>query len=917
MANGDFPAVAQANQFAREVVAGKVPAGRLIIMACQRHLDDLMSSKEKDFPYRFDHAAAEKKIRLIEHLSHVKGEWAFKRQLITLEPWQKFGLACTFGWVRKDSGLRRFRESYWEVPRKNGKALDIETPVPTPDGWVRHGDIKAGDLVFDAAGRPQRVIAVTEHYAGPSMAVKLSDGEEIVAHENHEWVTERSWYTKRAKGSRGPLPTVETHEIAETLRGGSRGDFVHRIKLAGALCLPEVELDVPPYTMGAWLGDGTSRTGTLTSADPEIPEMVRSEGVSCIEVATFNGKARLYRLSDGNRSQKSRNVCVTARLRAMGVMWPNKKHIPSAYLRASETQRLELLRGLVDTDGYVSARGQVVYSTTSRPLADDVVELVRSLGMKPSLRIDRATLNGRDCGENFEIQFFPPDGRLVAHLTRKAERQIVGQRKKRRSAARTVIAVNPVGDRIVNCIQVETGVYLAGRGMVPTHNSVVAAGVGIGMFLADDEFGAEVYSGATTEKQAWEVFRPARLMVQRSPMLVEAAGIEVNASNMNKPADGSRFEPLIGNPGDGSSPSCAIIDEYHEHATATQYETMLTGMGARRQPVMFIITTAGSDIEGPCYDKRRQVIETLEGTVVDDELFGYIWTIDEDDDWADPKVLAKANPNIGISVYQEYLISQQQRAVNNARFTNTFKTKHLNVWVTAKSAFFNMQAWAACEDKTLTIEQFAGQSCYLGFDLARKLDMNSMARLFFRDIDGKRHYYCVAPKFWVPEETVFNSDNPRMAERFQKWVNAKLMDPTDGAEIDYREILASAIEANKQAPVLQSPIDPHGATNLSHQLDDEGLTAVTIVQNYTNMSDPMKELEAAIQSGRFHHDGNPIMTWCIGNVIGKFLPGNDDVVRPIKQGNDNKIDGAVALIMTIGRAMLGESPAPNYQMFFI
>ena len=143
--------------------------------------------------------------------------------------------------------------------------------------------------------------------------------------------------------------------------------------------------------------------------------------------------------------------------------------------------------------------------------------------------------------------------------------------------------------------------------------SVIGAGVGIAMFTADDEFGAEVYSGATTEKQAWEVFRPARLMVKRSPMLVEHAGIEVNASNMNRPDDGSRFEPLIGNPGDGASPSCAIVDEYHEHDTAVLYETMLTGMGARRQPLMFIITTAGSNIEGPCYDKRRQVIEMLEG----------------------------------------------------------------------------------------------------------------------------------------------------------------------------------------------------------------------------------------------------------------------------------------------------------------
>ncbi|MNQ74982.1 Phage Terminase [compost metagenome] len=145
-----------------------------------------------------------------------------------------------------------------------------------------------------------------------------------------------------------------------------------------------------------------------------------------------------------------------------------------------------------------------------------------------------------------------------------------------------------------------------------------------------------------------------------------------------------------------------------------------------------------------------------------------------------------------------------------------------------------------------------------------------------------------------------------MAERFQKWVNTGHLYTTDGAEIDYREIHAEALDAHGRNPVEQSPIDPSGATNLSHHLDDDGLSPVTIVQNYTNMSDPMKELEAAIRSGRFHHDGNPIMTWCVGNVIGKNLPGNDDVVRPIKQGNDNKIDGAVALIMAVGRAMLAD-----------
>ena len=441
---------------------------------------------------------------------------------------------------------------------------------------------------------------------------------------------------------------------------------------------------------------------------------------------------------------------------------------------------------------------------------------------------------------------------------------------------------------------------------VPRKNgkSAIAAGVGIAMFVADKEFGAEVYSGATTEKQAWEVFRPARLMIDRSPQLKKLKGIEVNVSNMNVPADGSRFEPMIGNPGDGSSPSCSLIDEYHEHKSASMYETMLTGMGARKQPLMFIITTAGSNIEGPCYDKRRQCAEMLSGQVPDDELFAWIWTIDEGDDWADPAVLAKANPNFNVSVYREYLESQQARAVRSARFTNTFKTKHLNVWTSAKSGFFNLQKWLACQDVSLTLDQFRDEHCILGLDCARKLDMNSMVRLFTRLVDDKRHYYCVSPMFFVPEDAVWHNENQRLAERFQTWVEQGYLFDTEGAEVDYREILDEAKAAHEDNPVLFSAIDPFGATALMHALDDEGMTPIVITQNYQNMSPAMMELEAAIESGRFHHDGNPIMTWCIANVIGKQGAGNDDIVRPIKQNPDSKIDGAVALMMAVGRAML-------------
>ena len=166
------------------------------------------------------------------------------------------------------------------------------------------------------------------------------------------------------------------------------------------------------------------------------------------------------------------------------------------------------------------------------------------------------------------------------------------------------------------------------------------------MFVADGEFGAEVYSGATTEKQAWEVFRPAKQMVDRTPQMKEWYGIESNASNMNVSRDGSRFEPIIGTPGDGSSPSCALVDEYHEHKDSTLYDTMETGMGSREQPMMVVITTAGSGIQwASFYLLIRDAQKMLEGVMDIPDMWAMIYTKDEDDDWTSELALRKANPN--------------------------------------------------------------------------------------------------------------------------------------------------------------------------------------------------------------------------------------------------------------------------------
>lgn len=437
--------------------------------------------------------------------------------------------------------------------------------------------------------------------------------------------------------------------------------------------------------------------------------------------------------------------------------------------------------------------------------------------------------------------------------------------------------------------------------------SFFAAGIGTYMFCADGENSAEVYCGATTMAQAKKVFTPARQMADRLPSLRSKFNISVWVDSLTRP-DGSLFAPIAGKPGDGDSPHCAIIDEYHEHDTDHMYEAMTLGMGARSQPLTLIITTAGTSLESPCYDKDKQVKEMLNGHVPNDRLFGLIYELDEGDEWTDPTNFIKANPNLDVSISYDDLLAEMEVAKQVPRKVNAFKTKRLNIWVSGKAAFYNMTQWHAAADKSLRYEDFASEDYYLGLDLAQRLDLNAGVGVFVREIEGKKHYYCIRPKFWVPEDTVRSTDPKiaKTADRYVKFVEMGALEATDGAEADYREILASIIDLQEidKVRVSEIPIDPSGATALSHELQDHGFEPISIRQDYTNMSPPMKELEAALAGGRFHHDGNPVLSWCISNVIGKNVPGSDDIVRPTKGDKQSKIDGATALFMAIGRAML-------------
>lgn len=442
--------------------------------------------------------------------------------------------------------------------------------------------------------------------------------------------------------------------------------------------------------------------------------------------------------------------------------------------------------------------------------------------------------------------------------------------------------------------------------IVPRKNakSTLAAVIGLYMLGPDEEFGAEIYSGATSQDQAMEVFRPALLMAKATPRLCQKYGIATNASNLSILENNSKFEPVIGKPGDGASPSCAIVDEYHEHTTSDLYDTMQTGMGARSQPLILVITTAGADISKPCYLHQVELQKILEGVIENDQRFGIVFTMDDDDDWTSEAALIKANPNFGVSVDAEFLSIQQRDALADPRKQNVFKTKHLNVWVAAASPWLNLHNLQQAGDSALTLDSKKWDGSVIGLDLASKQDIASAVALAWMGEGEQRHYYAFSRNY-VPEAALEKPENAH----YQAWVNAGYLIATPGNMIALSQIEEDVVGITRQIGTKEVAKDPWGGHQMGANLAEEGITVVDIPQQVRYLSEPMKVIAALVDAGRFHHDGNPCYVWMMSNV--EVKEDRNENIFPRKSRAANKIDAALGTIVAMNRALAPPEEEPS------
>ena len=485
------------------------------------------------------------------------------------------------------NNARRIRRAILCRPKGHGKALALDTRLPTPTGWTTMGAVQSGDQLLDESGEPCVVLAATEVMHGrPCYRIVFRDGTSIVADGDHLWPVEE--FTGRWK--RVPR-TVTTREIAERGLRYPRPLTKGRTKCSAAgvarwkslptppLALAEADLPLPPYVLGYWLGDGDSDGPRITIDGTDLPEFVARMAGLGVQLGepkrTGNPSGRTFRVrfnTDGYGSAR-------AALRALGVL--NDKHIPEAYLRASHSQRLELLRGLMDSDGSADKTGRVELTLTSKRLAAEATELIRTLGLYPRVAESDAKLNGRTVGRRWRICMAAYADEPVFALARKAARLTSRGRSIPYSRVRTIMSIEPVESVPVRCVSVssKSSLYLAGEGMIPTHNSPLLAGLCLVETLgdvvldgwdADGEpvgrpwsslgFKAKAQVVAVSEDQTGNTWDPLLEMAREGPVL-DAYDIEPMETFVNVPRGRIEYTTSAAISREGFRPVFCALDQ--------------------------------------------------------------------------------------------------------------------------------------------------------------------------------------------------------------------------------------------------------------------------------------------------------------------------------------------------------------------
>ncbi len=428
--------------------------------------------------------------------------------------------------------------------------------------------------------------------------------------------------------------------------------------------------------------------------------------------------------------------------------------------------------------------------------------------------------------------------------------------------------------------------------------SLEAAVITLYVTFFDGEGGAEGYCAATKREQALIVFRDCKKLVESSGLKNR---LKVQVSNIHHEGTASKLEPLSAdyNSMDGLNPNMVNIDEMHAHKTRGVIDVLETATGARRQPLVNKITTAGDDPVSPCGDEHDYACKVLDGTLDDETYFAFIASADPEDDWTLPETAAKANPNYGVSVSPEDLAAKVTKAINVPSAAAAYKQKHLNLWVNATAPCLSVEGWRKGQS-SWTPADMAHESCYVGIDLASKIDLMVMS-FVFPPSPGRRQWRLIQ-HIWTPAATLSDRAH-RDRSPYQVWVDQGWLKTTPGTRIDHAVIRQTLLEARQQYDIERIGFDPWHADKLIEELVNlDGFRedqVLEVAQTYSGMSSGCLEMQAEILGGNVDARGCPVTAWAVSNTVGQ-VDGKENLMFT-KGKSRGRIDPIIA--PTIGMAL--------------
>lgn len=877
-----YPECARGHDYALDVVSKKIRASKYVIGACERYLRDVVDTSKE---WYFEPRAAEKYLRLVQKFDHVNGNW--KTPKVRYEPWQCWVWMNIMGFLVRKTKFRRFRVAHVEIARGNGKALCLDTDIPTPDrGLVKFGTLNVGDLVYGSDGTICRITGKNEVHRPKAYRVTFSDGTWVDCSSNHLWVT-----SDRNERRRKTKSVKTTQKIFETLRAGKESN--HSIEVAKPVSGSRTDCQLG-YVLGYWLGDGHSSHGRFTAHIDQFEEIVsrfKSRKLD-VKIRKVRGKAVSFTVP-----------ALTYWLKELGLL--HNKHIPEKYFQAPESVRRELLRGLMDSDGTVSKEiGNFTFTNVNEKLARGTRRLIASLGYKATLRKKATHCQNGFVGQCFDVTFSTPNTRpSIFGIRAKEDKRTT--RPQYYSNKRYIVDVEKIPKKDMFCIEVdsEDNTFLITDQYIPTHNSLMASQCALYLLCLDNPNGNQISTVATKKEQARIVLDAARAMADKNKSFKRSKGVAVLAHSIVHKESHSVIRALSAEASslDGLNDVLAVCDELHAMRKDT-FEVISSGMSKRSDSLTLCITTAGFNIDSIGYSQSGYAKKVCLGEVDDDQFFAAVYCLDNEDDWDKEECWIMANPNLDVSVPSESLRAKVKKALETPQDINNLKVKHMNVWISQADAYYDLNAWDACADTSLKLEQFIGKECKMGLDLANNVDLCSQG-IIFRDKDG---VYTIFDKSFIPEETVAKAKN----SLYDQCAQTGHLLVTKGAAINYDDFREDVLKSSKLYKVTECGYDAWNATEMAQKLSDK-IEMVKVQMNVANLSEPMKKLNSLMREGKLRHCGSPLFRWCLGNVVAK--EDHNGNVYPRKPHIKLKIDPVIAVLIALALWLQDEMKESVYE----